>query len=115
MSGETSSSLNAVLNGCLKAVSIEFETTFEFLRSVLPPCFDLPETPTTIASISRWQSELCGEFDCGIISLKCRYKELEGTTMLVLIMSGDMPVTIGREMWGGGKENRYCSGLYGRS
>ena len=88
----------------IEAVSIEFETTFEFLRSVLPPCFDLPETPTAIASISRWQSELCGEFDCGIISLKCRYKELEGTTMLVLIVSGDMPVTIGREMWGEAKK-----------
>ncbi|NWE13652.1 acetoacetate decarboxylase family protein [Pseudomonas yamanorum] len=88
----------------IEALSIEFETTFEFLRAVLPPCFDLPETPTAIASVSRWQSELCGEFDCGIISLKCRYKELEGTTMLVLIVSGDMPVTIGREMWGEAKK-----------
>ncbi|MDE1166166.1 MAG: acetoacetate decarboxylase family protein [Pseudomonas sp.] len=88
----------------IEAVSIEFETTFEFLRAVLPPCFDLPEQPIAIASVSRWQSELCGEFDCGIISLKCRYQELEGTTMLVLIVSGDMPVTIGREMWGEAKK-----------
>lgn len=88
----------------IEGISIEFETTFEFLRSVLPPCFDLPEKPIAIASVSRWQSELCGEFDCGIISLKCRYKELEGTTMLLLIVSGDMPVTIGREMWGEAKK-----------
>lgn len=43
---------------------------------------------------------MCGEFDCTIVFLKCRYKEYEGTTMLLIIVSGDMPVTIGREMWG---------------
>jgi acetoacetate decarboxylase len=84
----------------IEAISIEFETTFEFLREVLPPCFELPEKPIGIASVSRWQSELCGEYDCGIISLKCRYDGMDGTTMLILVTTGDMAVTIGREMWG---------------
>jgi acetoacetate decarboxylase len=84
----------------IEAISIEFETTFEFLREVLPPCFDLPENPMGIATVSRWQSELCGEYDCGIISLKCRYDGIDGTTMLILVTTGDMAVTIGREMWG---------------
>lgn len=88
----------------VESVSIEFETTFEFLRKVLPPCFELPEKPTAIANVSRWQSALCGEFDCGVIYLNCRYKEFSGTTMLTLFVSGDMPVTIGREMWGEGKK-----------
>ncbi|RMR46714.1 hypothetical protein ALP86_04285 [Pseudomonas amygdali pv. mori] len=43
---------------------------------------------------------MCGEFDCVIVFLKCRYKEHEATTMLWIIVSGDIPVTIGREMWG---------------
>ncbi len=83
-----------------EGISVEFETTPEFLRSVLPPCFDMPEKPTAFANISRWQSALCGEYDCGIIFLNCRYKGVEGTTILWIVVTGDMPVTIGREMWG---------------
>ncbi len=87
-----------------ESVSIEFETTFQFLRSVLPPCFELPDKPIAIANVSRWQSSLCGEFNCGVIYLTCKYKEYTGTTMLTLYVSGDMPVTIGREMYGEGKK-----------
>ncbi|WP_296935362.1 acetoacetate decarboxylase family protein [uncultured Marinobacter sp.] len=88
----------------VEQIAVEFETTFDFLRSVLPPCFDLPDEPTAIASVSRWQSELCGEYDCGIISLNCKYRDLVGSTMLVLTISGDMPFAIGREMWGEAKK-----------
>lgn len=87
-----------------ESITVEFETTNEFLREVLPPCFDLPEKPICYANVSQWQSALCGEFDCGIIYLGCSYKGVEGTTMLTLFVSGDMPVTIGREMWGEGKK-----------
>lgn len=87
-----------------EALTVEFETTPEFLREVLPPCFDMPEKPLCYANVSHWQSALCGEFDCGIIYLSCKYKGEEGTTMLTLFVSGDMPVTIGREMWGEGKK-----------
>lgn len=87
-----------------ESVTIEFETTAEFLREVLPPCFDMPDTPLCYANVSHWQSALCGEFDCGIIYLSCKHKGEAGTTMLTLFVSGDMPVTIGREMWGEGKK-----------
>ncbi|MCY1273687.1 Acetoacetate decarboxylase (ADC) [compost metagenome] len=83
-----------------EGVTVEFETTPEFVRSVLAPCFEPAETPTAYANISRWQSAMCGEFECAIVFLRCRYKEHEGTTMLWILVSGDMPVTIGREMWG---------------
>ena len=88
----------------VEAVTVEFETTMEFLREVLPPCFDLPQKPTASASVSRWQSNLCGEFNCGIVFLNCSYKGIGGTTMLTLFVSGDSPVTIGRELWGEGKK-----------
>lgn len=83
-----------------EGVTIEFETTPEFVRSVLAPCFEPAGQPIAYANISRWQSAMCGEFECAIVFLKCRYKEHEGTTMLWIVVSGDMPVTIGREMWG---------------
>jgi len=88
----------------VEGITIEFETDEEWLRSVLPPCFDMPEKPLCYANVSSWQSALCGEFDCGIIYLSCKYKGEAGTTMLHLVVSGDMPVTIGREMWGEGKK-----------
>lgn len=88
----------------VEGLSIEFTTTREFMRKVLPPCFELADEPLAYANVSRWQSALCGEFDCGVIFLTCRYKEHVGTTMLALYVSGDMPVTIGREMWGEGKK-----------
>lgn len=87
-----------------ESLTIEFKTTQDFLRKVLPPCFDLPDEPIAYANVSHWQSALCGEFDCGIIYLSCKYKGEAGTTMLTLFVSGDMPVTIGREMWGEGKK-----------
>ncbi|AFL50320.1 acetoacetate decarboxylase [Sinorhizobium fredii] len=87
-----------------ESVTVEFTTTKEFVRSVLAPCFEPADEPIAYANVSRWQSALCGEFDCGIIYLKCKYGEHEGTTMLTLFVSGDSPVTIGRELWGEGKK-----------
>ena len=87
-----------------ESLTIEFRTSQEFVRSVLAPCFEPADEPIAYANVSHWQSALCGEFDCGIVYLKCRYKKFEGTTMLTLFVSGDTPVTIGREMWGEGKK-----------
>ena len=92
----------------IECISVEFETTTEFLKEILPPCFEMPDKPTGYISVSRWQSELCGEYDCGIIAFSCKYNGLEGTTMLSLIVSGDLPVTIGREMWGEAKKSGTC-------
>jgi acetoacetate decarboxylase len=83
-----------------EGVTVEFETTREFVRSVLAPCFEPTDKPIAYANVSRWQSNVCGEFDCAIVFLQCRYKDYQGTTMLSIIISGDMPVSIGREMWG---------------
>lgn len=87
-----------------ESLTVGFETTHEFIREVLPPCFGLSESSTAYANISRWQSNICGEFNCGIIQLPCTYKGIAGLTMLTLFVSGDSPVTIGRELWGEGKK-----------
>jgi acetoacetate decarboxylase len=83
-----------------EGVTVEIETTKEFIRSVLPPCFEPGEKPLAFVNVSRWQSAMCGEFDCAMITLSCKYKGQEGTTMIWIVISGDMPVTIGRELWG---------------
>lgn len=47
----------------LDGLRIEFETSMDFIKSVLPPCLQAPAKPTALASIGRWQSWACGEFD----------------------------------------------------
>jgi hypothetical protein len=84
----------------IDGLSIEFETTPEFVREVLPPCFGPLETPKALARVSRWQSALCGEFDTAIVGLMARYGDIEGFYTLLMVVTGDMPVTLGREMWG---------------
>ena len=84
----------------IEGLAIEFETTPEFVREVLPPCFAAVETPRALARVSRWQSHLCGEFDSAIVGLIARYGDLEGFYTLLMVVRGDMPVTIGRELWG---------------
>lgn len=83
----------------LEGVSIEFETTAEFARSVLPPCFE-PDGARGIATVSRWQAGVCGEFESAAVMLNAKWGDYVGTYFLTLVVSGDMPVTIGRELWG---------------
>ncbi|HET6509118.1 MAG TPA: acetoacetate decarboxylase family protein [Baekduia sp.] len=83
----------------LEGVSVEFETTEAFARQVLPPCFE-PDGARGLATVSRWQAGVCGEFDSAAVMLFARYGEVVGTYFLTLVVSGDMPVTIGREFWG---------------
>ena len=83
----------------LEGVSIEFETTPEFARSVLPPCLE-PDGARGIVTVSRWQAGVCGEFESTAVMLNAKWGEYVGTYFLTLIVSGDMPVTIGRELWG---------------
>src|SRR5690348_12484500 len=83
-----------------EAVSVNFVTTEEFVRSVLPPGLEPADRPVGSVSISTWESKLCGEFECTMVSLQAKHKGVEGKYILTLVVSGDMPVTWGREVWG---------------
>ena len=84
----------------IEGMSIEFETTPEFVRSVLPPCFEPADQSTGLATTSRWQAGVCGEFESTAVMINALNEGVLGTYFLTLIVSGDMPVTIGREFWG---------------
>ena len=47
-----------------------------------------------------WQSRVCGEFESAALMVYARYGDVVGTYFLTLVVSGDMPVTFGRELWG---------------
>jgi acetoacetate decarboxylase len=82
----------------LEGISVEFVTTGEFARKVLPPCFDVAE-PRGLVTVSHWQAGVCGEFESAAVMLLARYGDVVGTYFLTLVVSGDMPVTLGRELW----------------
>lgn len=88
----------------LDGLRIEFETSMDFIKSVLPPCLEAPAKPVALASVGRWQSWACGEFDTACIYVGARHKDIEGFYNLTMLVSGDMPITWGREVWGEGKK-----------
>ena len=82
-----------------EAVAIQFATTEEFVREVLPPCFEPTLPATGRATVGRWQSAVVGEFHTATVAVGARLGDFAGIYMLVHHVSGDMPVTIGRDAW----------------
>jgi acetoacetate decarboxylase len=81
-------------------VSVEFETTPEFVEYILPPCLEPPARPTGFVNVSRWQSALAGEFDMAWVGVLARYGEIEGAYTIQMLLNGDTPIAIGREWMG---------------
>ena len=90
-------------------LTVEFETDMDYIKETIAPCFQAPDKPIGYINVSKYQSDFCGEFDCGIVYFPIKYpakdgKVYDGTTMIALYVGNDMPVSIGREMWGEGKK-----------
>ena len=83
-----------------EVLSVEFTTSEEFVKSVLPPGLQPADTPTGSISVSTWESKLCGEFDCTMVAIYAKHEGVVGRYILTLLISNDMPVTWGREIWG---------------
>jgi acetoacetate decarboxylase len=81
-------------------VSVEFETTPEFVEYLLPPCLEPAERPSAMANVSRWQSTYCGEFDLAWVAILARYGDYEGWYSVSVLLNGDTPISTGREQWG---------------
>lgn len=81
-------------------LTVDFVTTPEFVQRVLPPGLEPASRPVGSVCVSTWESKLCGEFECTIVSLQAVHNGVEGKYILTLIVSGDTPVTWGREIWG---------------
>lgn len=84
----------------LMGVATEFYTTEAFVRSVLPPEFEPADEPSGLARIAQLQSALCGDFNTCTVVLNARFREWEGQYCLAMLVSGDMPVALGRDLWG---------------
>ncbi|KAM5342119.1 hypothetical protein ACJ41O_015150 [Fusarium nematophilum] len=91
-----------------EAIIVDFVTTPEYIKSVLPPGLDPGDTPTGHILLSGMESRLCGEFDCAIVTLDVKFRGKAGTYMIEIIISNDTPVTWGREVWGEAKKTGTC-------
>jgi len=86
-------------------VRVGFTTSWDFARSVIPP--DLEPigdeeagTAGAFAFVTSMESAYCGRFDCAAVGVEASYGDVQGTWILTLIVSGEFPVQIGRELWG---------------
>ncbi|VUC36384.1 unnamed protein product [Clonostachys rosea] len=99
-----------------EALTLDFVTTEEFVKTVLPPNFKPAEKPTGHIMVGTMESQLCGEFDCALVTLDVEFKGKKGVYMLEMLISDDFPVTWGREVWGETKKTAtvkiYRSGDY---
>ncbi|KAK5050984.1 hypothetical protein LTR84_003543 [Exophiala bonariae] len=85
-----------------EALNVEFTTTTEFDRSVLPPHLEPTDQAKGLINISTWQSNVCGDFELSSVLVQCKEGEKEGYWVINLIVSEGHAITWGRETWGEG-------------
>jgi Acetoacetate decarboxylase (ADC) len=89
-------------------VKVLFQTDPDFIRDVLPPCFSPAPLPRAMATVTRSRSDgedsLDTSFVAASIFVRAMFGEVEGWHHLSMFLTGDMTVTIGREMFGEAKK-----------
>lgn len=88
----------------VEALWLEFETDLEFVREMLPPRYQPDANRSALVTMGRFASKR-SSFGATLVDLPARFEEHEGMYGLVHLVTGDMPVTIGREMWGEPKKS----------
>lgn len=79
---------------------VTFLTREETVAQILPPGFELADEPRVTAQLGTWQSNCCGDFNGGAITIAARYGELEGEYALCMYMDNDQPTLYGRDLFG---------------
>lgn len=90
-------------------ISCEFETTWEFARWVLPPCFEplgneAEDRAHAFVGILELDCPHFGAFDGDHIAIGCRFRDIEGSYLIHSVHSTDGHVHAGRDVWGGPKK-----------
>ena len=84
-------------------MEVGFTTTREFLREALPPCFEVPDEPR--ACVRFGTSDGGGmTFNSCSIFVTGMFGDVLGWYDLSMLFTGDMTVTMGREVWGESKK-----------
>lgn len=87
-----------------EGVSMPFTTEPDFVEHVLPPCLK-PAPGDARGQVNMWKCFGDFEaFDVCEVSLAAQFRDIVGMYQLLFLVSGDMPVTVGRELWGEAKK-----------
>lgn len=79
---------------------IEFLTTDDFVRAVLPPCLAPAAEPRMVISLSRSQSDCCGMFNYAAVFVSAVYGTTNGLYGLWMVTDSDPSNQIGRDLYG---------------
>ncbi|HVX32221.1 MAG TPA: acetoacetate decarboxylase family protein [Solirubrobacterales bacterium] len=81
-------------------IVVTFLTREETVAEILPPGFEPTAEPRVTAQLGTWQSNCCGDFNGGAVTIAARYGELEGEYALCMYMDNDQPTLYGRDLFG---------------
>jgi acetoacetate decarboxylase len=81
-------------------LQVDFLTTPEFVRSVLPPGLEAAAEPIASASIGVFRSNCVGDFSGGSVALLARHGAVEAGYVLCMYMTTDHAIVFGREVFG---------------
>src|SRR3989304_4888637 len=86
--------------------SVSYDTTEEFVRSVLPPCLEPAARPTVSVGVSAFMEFVGGAPNrpgrdrAALIGVNARHGGLEGTYYLTVVETEEVNIVTGRELWG---------------
>ncbi len=87
----------------VEGLDVWFTTTTEFLAEVLPPCFTVPDEPIGYVQFSTGAGAGM-DFYSAVIYVAAKFGEIDGFYDLSMLLTGDMTVILGRELWGESKK-----------
>jgi|SRR5579862_1385320 len=89
-------------------VKVLFQTEPDFVRDVLPPCFAAAPDAGGMVTITRSRSDGADALDTRFLAaslfIRAMFRDAEGWYHLTMLLTGDMPITIGRELFGEAKK-----------
>ncbi len=83
-----------------ESLSVDFLTTPEVVRSILPAELDPGEEPRLTAQVSRWRSNCVGDFAASAIYVSASHRGVPGDYVLSMFMDTDVPMLFGRDLFG---------------
>ena len=81
-------------------LTVDYLTTPDIVRSILPPGLEPAEEPLITAMVGRWRSNCVADFAGGAIYVAARHKNIEAAYVLAMFMDTDQAIMFGRDLFG---------------
>jgi len=81
-------------------LTIDYLTTADIVRSILPPGLEPAAEPLMTAMVGRWRSNCVADFAGGAIYVAARHEGIEAAYVLAMFMDTDQAIMFGRDLFG---------------